>query len=87
MQLARVVGFATATVKDASLQGQKLLVVQPLLTGGAAPDGDPIVALDTVGAGRGELVLITSDGKFTREWVKNDKSPARWSIIGIRDER
>lgn len=87
MLLARVIGYATATVKDPSLRGQKLLLVQPLLHDGRSPDGDPILAIDTVGAGTGETVMVTSDGKFTREWVKSEACPARWTIIGIRDER
>jgi len=87
MLLARVLGYATATIKDQSLRGQKLLVVQPLLMDGRSPDGDPLLAVDTVGAGAGETVVVTSDGKFVREWVKSDACPARWSIIGIRDAR
>lgn len=87
MQVAFVLGNATSTVKHESLRGQKLLLVQPLGADAASPDGDPLLVLDTVGAGPGERVMITSDGKFTREWVKSDKSPARWAIIGICDER
>jgi len=85
MQLALVVGTATATVKHATLRGQKLLVVQPLLAGGSGPDGDPQIAVDAVGAGKGDTVMITSDGKFVREIVKQENTPIRWSVIGIRD--
>lgn len=87
MLLARVLGYATATLKDDSLRGQKLLVVQPLLADGASPDGDPLIIVDAVGAGAGETVMLSSDGRFVREWVKSDACPARWSAIGIRDER
>ena len=85
MQLGLVVGTATSTVKHATLHGQKLLVVQPLMADGERPDGDPQIAVDAVGAGRGELVMITSDGKFVREWVKHENTPIRWSVIGIAD--
>ncbi|MFO0870761.1 MAG: EutN/CcmL family microcompartment protein [Pirellulales bacterium] len=87
MQIAFVLGQATSTVKHESLRGQKLLLVQPLAADGRSPDGDPLLVVDTVGAGAGERVMITSDGKFTREWVRADKSPARWATIGICDER
>lgn len=87
MLLARVLGYVTATIKDGTLRGQKLLVVQPLLQDGQSPDGDPLIVIDAVGAGAGELVMVTSDGRFVREWVKAEACPARWSSIGIRDAR
>ena len=85
MQLALVAGTATSTVKHATLRGQKLLVVQPLMADGLAADGDPQVAVDAVGAGKGEVVMITSDGRFMREVVKAENTPIRWSVIGIAD--
>jgi len=85
MQLGLVVGTATATVKHPSFRGQKLLVVQPLLADGKTPDTDPVIAVDAVGAGRGEVVIITSDGRYVREMTKDDATPLRWSIIGIKD--
>lgn len=85
MQLGLVVGTATSTVKHKTLHGQKLLVVQPLMADGAKPDGDPQIAVDAVGAGRGERVMITSDGRFVRELVKHENTPIRWSVIGIAD--
>jgi ethanolamine utilization protein EutN len=85
MQLGLVVGTATSTLKHATLRGQKLLVVQPLMADCREPDGDPQIAVDAVGAGRGETVVITSDGKFVRELVKHENTPIRWSVIGIAD--
>jgi ethanolamine utilization protein EutN len=85
MQLGLVVGTATSTIKHATMRGQKLLVVQPLLADGMGADGDPQIAIDAVGAGKGQGVMITSDGKFAREWVKHENTPIRWSVIGIRD--
>ena len=85
MQQALVIGRATATIKHPTLQGVKLLIVQPKKVDGRTPDGDPLLAIDTVGAGRGETVLITSDGRFAREWLKTDATPVRWTIIGIED--
>jgi ethanolamine utilization protein EutN len=85
MQLALVVGTATSTVKHVTLRGQKMLVVQPLMMDGKSPDGDPQIAVDAVGAGKGERVMITSDGRFVRELVKQESTPIRWSVIGIAD--
>jgi len=67
------------------MRGQKLLVVQPLLADGRSPDGDPQIAVDSVGAGTGEKVMITSDGKFMREVLNAEVTPVRWSVIGISD--
>ena len=67
------------------MNGQKLLIVQPCLADGKTPDGDPLVAIDAVGAGRGETVIITSDGRFARGMLGVDATPVRWSVIGIED--
>jgi ethanolamine utilization protein EutN len=85
MQLGNVIGTATSTVKHASLAGQKLLVVQLLAADGVAPDGEPVLAIDASGAGKGSKVIVTSDGKATREFLKSDTTPVRWSVIGIQD--
>ena len=87
MQLAQVIGTATATVRHASLAGCKLLVVQPIAADGASPDGEPQLAVDHLGAGLGDAVVITSDGKFVRDMLKSDTTPVRWSVIGIKDAR
>jgi len=85
MLQGRVVGTATATAKHPSMEGCKLLVVQPLMADGKTPDGDPLLAVDRLGAGRGATVIVSSDGRFTRQMLDNDRTPVRWSVIGIRD--
>lgn len=85
MQPAKVIGSITATVKHSSMKGAKMLLVQPQLVQGQA-DGDPIIAVDGVGAGMGETVLITSDGRHSRKILQTDATPVRWTIIGIVDE-
>lgn len=85
MQLGSVVGIATSTVKHPSMEGWKLLVVQLLAADGNSPDGEPVLAVDRLGAGRGEKVILTSDGKGTRELLKSDTTPVRWSVMGIPD--
>ncbi len=85
MQLGTVIGTATSTVKHASLAGQKMLLVQLLMADGVSADGEPVLAVDALGAGRGERVILSSDGKATREFLKSDTTPVRWSVIGIQD--
>ena len=83
---AKVIGKATATIKHASLVGCKLLLVQPLMADLKSPDGDPVLTADTIGAGPGDLVLVTSDGRFARELTGSDTTPLRWTVMGIDDE-
>ena len=85
MLKGRVIGNATATVRHPSMEGWKLLVVQPLLADGHTPDGDPVLAVDNLGAGTGETVIITSDGKATREMLNSNTTPVRWNVMGICD--
>lgn len=85
MQLGKVIGHATATIKHASLDRWRLLLVQPLDTV-RQPDGDPLLVLDSLGARAGDTVLLTSDGKGARELVAAENSPARWFVAGIADE-
>ena len=86
MQLARVVGKAVATVKHPSIEGNKLLVVQPQMADGTSTDGDPLLAIDAIGAGVGDVVIITSDGRSARALLQVDATPVRWTIIGLKDE-
>jgi ethanolamine utilization protein EutN len=57
MQLATIVGHATATVKHKSMTGWKLLIAQPL-TADAKPDGEPQLVIDNLGAGLDDRVII-----------------------------
>ncbi len=84
MLLGLVEGTAISTIKHRSMAGWKLLLVQPLTADGG-PDGDPLLAIDSLGAGHGCTVLISNDGKGAREMVGDTTSPVRWSVIGIVD--
>lgn len=84
MQSARVIGNATATVKHPSLDGWRLIAIQPLDINDSA-DGFPFLAIDDLGAGRGDMVFFTSDGKSIREMVGRDDCPIRYAIQGIID--
>ena len=83
MQLARVVGEAVATVKDANLSGMKMLVVQPLLASGE-PVGRALVALDSVGAGVGENVFFVRGREAAFPFYPGEP-PTDATIIGIVD--
>jgi ethanolamine utilization protein EutN len=83
MQLARVIGTVVSTVKNDSLEGRKLLVVQTL-NKDLQPAGKPMVAVDSVGAGVGELVFWCR-GKEASFPFKREDTPTDCTIIGIVD--
>jgi ethanolamine utilization protein EutN len=83
MQLARVIGTVVATIKNESLSGRKLLVVQTL-NKDLKPQGKPLVAVDSVGAGVGELVFWCR-GKEASFPFKRDDTPTDCTIVGIVD--
>jgi ethanolamine utilization protein EutN len=83
MQLGRVLGTATATVKHTTFQGEKLLVVQ-LETRSGGDDGEPVLVFDRLGARRGDVVLVTNDGAVLQAMIGRD-TPGRWSVMGLPD--
>ncbi len=83
MQLARVIGTVVATVKNESLQGRTLLVIQSL-NKDLEPAGKPMVAVDSVGAGIGELVFWCR-GKEASFPFKREDTPTDCTIVGIVD--
>jgi ethanolamine utilization protein EutN len=84
MQLGEVVGTAVATVKHSSLSGWRLLLVQ-LLGAAGKPDGEPLLAVDRLGAGIGDRVVLSNDGAGAREMVGVKNSPVRWMVLGVCD--
>jgi ethanolamine utilization protein EutN len=83
MQLARVIGNVVATVKNDSLEGRKLLVVQSL-DANLRPQGSPLVALDAVGAGVGELIFWCR-GKEASFPFRREDTPTDCTIVAIVD--
>lgn len=83
MYLAKVVGTVVSTTKDASLRGMKLLIVSRL-TDALKIEGTSEVAVDTVGAGNGEIVLV-SKGSSARLANHNSDSVIDAAIVGIVD--
>ena len=84
MLLAKVVGTVVATRKDERLVSNKLLVVRPVDPTGKA-EGSSLVAVDTVDAGVGEMVLIVS-GSSARMATGMKDNPVDAVIVGIVDE-
>ena len=86
MITAKVVGTTTSTVKHESLAGRRMLVVQAYGPDGKSYDGDPLIAVDIqYGAGIGQEVVVTSDGKTAREVLGANNAPVRWTVVGVRD--
>lgn len=83
MQVARVIGTVVSTVKNESLFGRKFLIVQTL-DADLNERGKPMVALDAVGAGVGELVFWCR-GKEAAFPFKRDETPTDCTIVGIID--
>ena len=83
MQIARVVGSTVATIKDEKLVGRKLLIVREADERGQAV-GKPYVAIDTVDAGAGELVLIAA-GSSARQTTITKDTPVDAVIMAIID--
>lgn len=81
--IARVVGKIVATQKDDKLEGVKLLVVQPLKRDGT-PCGRPLIAVDTVGAGAGEIVHAVK-GREASFPLPRAGAPVDVAIVGIVD--
>ncbi len=84
MTIARVEGNVVATKKHPSFNGWRLLVCQPINRSGEA-EGSPVVAIDPLGAGHHQMVVVSTDGMAARLAVKDPKSPARLIIIAIVD--
>ena len=80
MRIATIQGHVTSTIKHKSFEGWRLLIAVP-----DSPDVAPQVVLDTLGAGIGQKVIISSDGCEARKIVGDEHSPARWSVLGIID--
>jgi len=86
MQSARVIGHATATVKHPSMNGWKLVILQPLDIQNE-PDEFPQLAIDPLGAREGDVVFFTSDTKYIQQVTGRKDSPIRFSIQGILDDQ
>lgn len=86
MQVALVIGHTHSTIKHRSMEQKKLLLVQPLMADCKRADGVPLIAVDMLGAGVGQKVMLTSDGAAVKEMFQVENSPIRWATLGLIDE-
>lgn len=84
MQIARVVGNVVATQKHRKFEGAKLMLVQPLNTDDS-PRGHALLAVDGVGAGVHEKVLVVLEGRAAADTLGRKGAPVDAAIIGIID--
>lgn len=85
MKLARVAGTVVSTINEPTFDDQRLLLCDYL-----SPDGEPsggyVIAVDVVGAGPGETVLILDEGTGARQIMEKKVAPIRALVVGIVDE-
>ena len=87
MQIANVIGNICATIKEATLTGMKLLIVQPIdILQDDEPIGTPIVAADMIGAGMGETVIIVT-GSTARVATGTAEASVDATVVGIVDDK
>ena len=83
MKIALVIGSTISTIKDESIRGRKLLIVRDTDTEGKVK-GEPYIAVDTVSAGTGDLVMVT-DGSSARYTSQTANAPIDSVIVGVID--
>lgn len=83
--LGRVIGEVVSTMKRPQFEGAALLIVQPITPDGQ-PQGTSILAIDSVGAGRGETVLTVLEGRAAGEALGRKGAPVDAAIVGIVDQ-
>jgi ethanolamine utilization protein EutN len=84
MQIARVVGTVVSTQKHRKFEGAKLLLVQPLNMDDS-PRGTVLLAVDGVGAGVHEKVLVVLEGRAAGEALGRKAAPVDAAVVGIVD--
>lgn len=85
MKIGRVAGTVVATICSPALEGRKLLFVD-LLDLEGTETGKDLIAVDTVGAGAGETVLVLDEGNGARQVLEAPDAPIRAVIVGVIDE-
>lgn len=84
MKLARVVGTVVSTIQAPALDGRRLLLCD-YLDEHEATTGKQVIAVDAVGAGAGERVLILDEGNSARQVLADPEAPIRAVVAGIVD--
>lgn len=84
MILGKISGSVYSTINHDSYNNKRLLFVDKIGPGGKFTE-DYLIAVDTVGAGAGETVLVIDEGNSARQILNDDSAPVRSVIIGIVD--
>jgi ethanolamine utilization protein EutN len=84
MILGRVTGSIVSTIHHPIVEGRTLLVAERLDQNGR-PSGGYLIAVDAIGAGQGETVLILDEGSGARQILGDDAAPVRSIVVGIVD--
>jgi ethanolamine utilization protein EutN len=84
MILARITGSVVSTIHHPIVDGRKLLLAERLDLAGN-PVGGYLIAMDAIGAGMGETVLILDEGNGARQILDDDNAPVRSVVVGIVD--
>jgi microcompartment protein CcmK/EutM len=84
MFTARVVGEVVATTKHRDIAARKLLLVQPVTHAGDRA-GSPVIAVDSVSAGPGDLVLVADEGNAAAQVLEQRRGGVRTVIVGVID--
>ena len=85
MILARVTGRITSTIHHPDMSGQRMLILDKLAADGQ-PTGGYVIAIDTVGAGYGETVIMLDEGNGARQILGIEGMPVRSVVVGIVDD-
>jgi microcompartment protein CcmK/EutM len=85
VKIGKVAATVVSTIKHPALDGRRLLLVD-LLDLGGKPTGRDLIAVDAVGAGAGETVLVLDEGNGARQVLQAPEAPIRAVIVGIVDE-
>ncbi len=85
MRIGKVIGNVVCTVKHPAYERTKLLIVE-FLDGNLRPTGKTVVAIDTVDAGEGDVVLVVDEGRAARQVLGMEDIPVRTLVIGVCDQ-
>jgi ethanolamine utilization protein EutN len=85
MILARVSGRITSTIHHPDMDGRTLLICDAL-DADQRPTGHSVIAIDTIGAGPGQMVVVLDEGNGARQVLDRPRMPVRSLVIGIVDD-
>ncbi|MGD9264503.1 MAG: EutN/CcmL family microcompartment protein [Lysobacterales bacterium] len=85
MIFARITGSVVSTIHHPIVDGRKLLLAERLDLDGK-PTGGYVIAMDAIGAGMGETVLVLDEGNGARQVLEDDSAPIRSVVVAIVDE-